>query len=101
MRQHKETIFFGLSLRQFICAAFAVGIAAASYIILGKVLSKDTASWLCILLAAPFAMAGFFSYNGMTFEQFIWAFIKSEFLCAGERPFISENLFYGKDEAID
>lgn len=78
-----------------------MSIAAASYILLGKVLSKDTASWICILLAAPFAMAGFFSYNGMSFEQFIWAFIKSEFLCAGERPFISENLFYGKDEAID
>ena len=64
-------------------------------------LSKDTASWLCILMAAPFAMAGFFTYNGMNFEQFVWAFIKSEILCAGERPFISENLFYGKDDALD
>ena len=88
-------------MRQFICSAFAVGIAAVSYILLGKVLSKDTASWLCILMAAPFAMAGFFTYNGMTFEQFLWAVIKSEFLCAGERPFISENLFYGKDDALD
>ena len=88
-------------MRQFICSAFAVGIATVSYILLGKVLSKDTAGWLCILLAAPFAVAGFFTYNGMTFEQFLWAFIKSEFLCAGERPFISENIFYGKDDALD
>ena len=28
VRQHKETIFFGLSARQFLCAAAAVGIAA-------------------------------------------------------------------------
>ena len=101
VRQHKESIFFGLSLRQFICSILAVAIAAGVYLGLGKVVSKDSASWLCILLAAPMAMAGFFSYNGLNFEQFIWAFIKSEFLCAGERPYISQNLFYGKDDAID
>lgn len=88
-------------MRQFICSVFAVAIAAVTYVFLGKAMSKDTAGWLCILLAAPFAMAGFFTYNGMTFEQFLWAFIKSEFLCAGERPFISENIFYGKDDALD
>ena len=101
VRQHKESIFFGLSLRQFICSVLAVAIAAGVYLGLGKVVSKDSASWLCILLAAPMAMAGFFSYNGLNFEHFIWAFIKSEFLCAGERPYISQNLFYGKDDAID
>ena len=101
VRQHKESIFFGLSLRQFVCSVLAVAIAAGVYLGLGKVVSKDSASWLCILLAAPMAMAGFFSYNGLNFEQFIWAFIKSEFLCAGERPYISQNLFYGKDDAID
>ena len=101
VRQHKESIFFGLSLRQFVCSILAVAIAAGVYLGLGKVVSKDSASWLCILLAAPMAMAGFFSYNGLNFEQFIWAFIKSEFLCAGERPYISQNLFYGKDDAID
>ena len=93
VRQHKESIFFGLSLRQFICSVLAVAIAAGVYLGLGKVVSKDSASWLCILLAVPMAMAGFFSYNGLNFEQFIWAFIKSEFLCAGERPYISQNLF--------
>jgi len=88
-------------MRQFICSVFAVAIAAVTYVLLGKAMSKDTASWLCIIMAAPMAMAGFFTYNGMTFEQFLWAFIKSEFLCAGDRPFISENIFYGKDDALD
>ena len=36
----------------------------------------------------------FFSYNGMTLEQFAWAFIKSEILCTGERRFISKNFHY-------
>ena len=39
-------------------------------------------------------MAGFFSYNGMNFEQFLWAAIKSEVLYAGERRYIAENIYY-------
>lgn len=94
IRQHKESIFFGLSARQFFCALSAVGIAVAAYLLLGPALGKETASWVCILAAAPVAVAGFFSYNGLTLEQFAWAFIKSEILCAGERRFVSENFYY-------
>lgn len=93
VRQHKETIFFGLSTRQFVCAVLAVGAAVGVYLGLQGVLGKDTASWLCILAAAPLAAAGFFQYNGLTFEQFAWAFIKSQILCAGPRVFRSENLY--------
>ena len=102
VRQHKETIFFGLSTRQFFCAMAAVGIAVAVY--LGPVLVQETASWLCVLTAAPMAVAGFFSYNGLTLEQFAWAFLKSELLCAGGRRFVSENFYYnmlGRKEADD
>ena len=94
VRQHKETIFFGLSARQFFCAISAVGLAVGVYLGLGPVIGKETASWLCILAAAPIALAGFFNYNGMTLEQFAWAFLKSEFLCAGERRFVSKNFYY-------
>ena len=104
VRRHKETIFFGLSARQFICALLAVGIAAGVYLGLGQIAGKETASWLCILCAVPPATAGFFSYNGMTLEQFIWAFLKSEILCAGPRAFKAENLYYillGRKERND
>ena len=82
IRAHRETIFFGLSARQFICAVLAVGLAAGIYLGLGGIIGKEAASWLCLLAAAPVAIAGFFHYNGMTLEQFWWAFIKSE-ICAG------------------
>ena len=94
VRQHKETIFFGLSARQFFCAIAAVGLAVGVYLGLSPALGKETASWLCILAAAPVALAGFFRYNAMTLEQFAWAFLKSEVLCAGERRFVSENIHY-------
>ena len=71
-----------------------MGLAVGVYLGLGPIIGKETASWLCILAAAPVALAGFFNYNGMTLEQFAWAFLKSEFLCAGERRFISKNIYY-------
>jgi len=91
IRQYKESIFFGLSARQFFCSLAALFIAAGIYLGLGRVIGRETASWLCIVLAAPFAAAGFFSYNGLSFEQFLWAVVKSELLLAGERKYISEN----------
>lgn len=104
VRQHRETIFFGLSARQFLCALFAVGIAVAVYLGLGETMGKETASWACILAAAPMAAAGFFTYNGLTLEQFAWAFLKSEILCAGNRVFKAENIYYkalGRKERED
>ena len=94
VRSHKETIFFGLSARQFFCSALAVGTAAGVYLGLGPILGKEPASWLCMILAAPLAMAGFFSYNGMKLEQFAWAVVKSQVLKAGVRMFVSENFLY-------
>ena len=81
-----------------------MGIAVAVYLGLGPAIGKETASWLCVLAAAPVAVAGFFSYNGLTLEQFAWAFIKSEILCARGRRFVSENFYYtmlGRKEAAD
>ena len=51
IRSHKESIFFGLSLRQFICALGAVAAAAAVYLALTPAVGKETAGWLCILAA--------------------------------------------------
>ena len=33
-------------------------------------------------------------YNGMTFEQFLWAVIKTEYLCYGGRKYISDSAYY-------
>lgn len=93
VRQHKETIFFGLSARQFVCTVLAVGVAVGVYFLLKNLIGQENASWACIVAAAPVAVTGFFHYNGLTFEQFLWAYIKSQFLCAGPRTFQSENIY--------
>ena len=94
IKDYHESLFFGLSMRQFICSVAAVGAAIGIYFGLSKVLDKETVSWLCIVCAAPLAAAGFFKYNGMNFEEFVVAFVYSEFLCSGVRTYQSENYLY-------
>ena len=94
IKDYHESLFFGLSMRQFICSVAAVGAAVGMYFGLRNVLDKETVSWLCIVCAAPLAAAGFFKYNGMNFEQFVVAFVYSEFICSGVRTYQSDNYLY-------
>ena len=94
IKDYHESLFMGLSMRQFMCSLGAVGAAVGIYFGLSNVLDKETVSWLCIVCAAPLAAAGFFNYNGMNFEQFVIAYIYSEFICSGVRTYQSENYIY-------
>ena len=94
IRDYSETIFFGLTLRQFVFSALACGVAVGLYFLLRPLLSMETLSWLCILAAAPFAVMGFVKYNGMTAEKLIWAWVKSEFLTPKVLIYKPKNLYY-------
>ena len=93
IRAYRETLFFGLSVRQFVCSVLAVGVAVALYFSLSHVLDRETVSWVCIVGAAPVAAAGFFQYNGLTLERFLWAWLKSEVIMAGKRVWKAENYY--------
>lgn len=94
IRNYTESMFFGLSLRQFIFSVLACGVAAGLFFLLRPYFGTETLSWVCILGASPFAMMGFVKYNGMTAEQFVWAWIKSEFLMPKKLMFLPDNLYY-------
>ena len=94
IRDYKESVFFGLSMRQFIFSLFSCGIAVLLYFALRKHLGLETLSWICILGAIPFAVLGFVRYNGMNAEQFIIAWIKSEILMPRVLLFKPENMYY-------
>ena len=94
IRNYTESMFFGLSLRQFIFSVFACGVAVGLYFLLRPRFGTETLSWVCILGAFPFAAMGFIKYNGMTAEQFAWAWIKSEFLMPKKLMFLPDNLYY-------
>ena len=94
IRNYTESMFFGLSLRQFIFSVIACGVAVGLYFLLRPYVGTETVSWVCILGAAPFAALGFVKYNGMTAEKAIYACIKSEFLMPKKLVFHSTNVYY-------
>ena len=77
---YKETVFFGLTLRQCVCSVLAIVIAVVLYFTLKPYLGSELLSWVCMLGAAPFAAMGFFHYHGMTAEQFAANFIRTVIL---------------------
>lgn len=94
IRDYTESMFFGLSLRQFFFSLVACGVAVGLYFLLRPHVGMETVSWMCVLGAAPFAALGFVKYHGMTAEQFLWAWIKSEFLIPKRLVFRPENMYY-------
>ena len=72
VRNYQESLFFGLSLRQFLFALLAVLVALAVYFCLHPVLGTGEIGWVCILAAFPFALGGFFTYNGMTLSHGVY-----------------------------
>ena len=93
MRNYQESLFFGLSLRQLVFALLAVGVAVGVYFALRGLLGTGEIGWVCILAAFPFAIAGFFQYNGMTFERFVLAILCSQLLTPARLAYQSDNLY--------
>ena len=100
IRQYSESIFFGLSMRQFIFSILACLVAVGLYFILRPYFGIETLSWMCILGAAPFAILGFVKYNGMTAEQFLVAWFRSKFLMPSHFVFKSDNYYAIKYKPI-
>lgn len=87
-------MFFGLSLRQFVFSLLAIGVAIGLYFFLKPYVGVETVSWMCILGAAPFAALGFVSYHGMTAEQFLWTWLRSEAIEPKRLYCKPTNLYY-------
>lgn len=94
IREYTESLFFGLSLRQFFFSVLAVLVAIGLYFGLRGRFGVETLSWMCILGAAPCAALGFIHYHGMTAEQLLWTYVKSEFLMPRRLVFHATNIYY-------
>ena len=64
IQRYQESILFGLSLRQMVFALLAIGVAVGAYFGLKPLIGAAEVGWVCMLAAFPFAMCGFFTYNG-------------------------------------
>lgn len=100
--QSPET-FKGGDIWSIVCSIHgALQAAVLLYFVLKPYVGTETVSWMCILGAAPFAAMGFVNYNGMTAEQFVWAWLRSEMLEPKQIKFEPVNIYYeALKDAID
>ena len=100
IKDYKESMFFGLSLRQFFFSAIAMVVAVGIYFGLRNYFNTETVSWMCILGAAPFAVLGFVNYHGLNAEQFAWVWFKSEILERGASLCKPTTVYYEYSKPI-
>lgn len=97
IREYKEKIFLGMTVRQIICNTCAIAVCVPTYIYGKEYLGKELISWLVIILGLCIGMMGYYNYNGMTFEKFLVAVYKF-YTYPIKRKYISINPL---DRAID
>lgn len=92
IKNYREKLFFGLTLRQCLCAGAALLICVPLYIFGNRILPQEAVSWVVILVAVPLMLVGFFRYNDMMFEQFAVEFMFHNF-APQKRIYSYEPLF--------
>lgn len=93
IREYREKLFFGLNLRQTITTILAIAICVPVYLFGQKHISSDVLSWITIGIAVPLMLIGYFKFNQMPFEQFIWAWFKMQWN-PQKRPFQYLPIFW-------
>lgn len=91
--QYEGSLFFGLTLRQFLFSVLAVAVAVGAFLLCKPLLGTETASWICMVAALPFALLGFVRYNGMTADQFVKVWVRSEILFPKVLVYRGSNLY--------
>lgn len=94
IRNYTESIVLGLTLRQCFFSILACIVAVIEYFIFIDVLGLEVTSWLCIVVAIPFAALGFVSYQGMNFERILINVWRSFLMSHRQFTFKPYNLYY-------
>ena len=92
IKEYKENMFFGLTLRQFIFSVLGCAVAVVLYFALKDKLGLEVATWVCVLGVAPFAALGFLKYNGMPAEQVFIAWARTKWI--NPRKYLSQPSSY-------
>ena len=94
IREYKEQFFFGLNLRQLICAVLMILLAVGTFLIGHKFIRTDILMYIIVIESAPLAAVGFLKYNGMGFEKIAVKML--DFYFSNQR----RKLIYQPEEAV-
>ena len=72
---YKETVFWGMTLSQFVFAIFACSAALGMYFLFRKHMGTELLSWICMFVASPFVAFGFIRVHDMSLWDFIWVWL--------------------------
>ncbi|MBQ7266152.1 MAG: PrgI family protein [Firmicutes bacterium] len=78
IKDYKESIVAGLSIRQLVCGAFALGCGVPTFLLLRNI-NNDIATYTTMAIVTPAFCVGFIKKGGYTFEKFIAIKIKAMF----------------------
>ena len=76
IKEYKEKIIFGLSLRQLVSVLIGGIVCLSTYFLLKPICGSNIASDIIILEAMPIFAFGFIKVRNLNFEEFIKIFLK-------------------------
>ena len=94
IREYSEHMFFGLTMRQTGFAAAGIAVSVAIYFLAKPILGLEVTTWLCVFAVVPFAVMGFIRINGLSAEQYAWAYFRTNFIVPRKLPCRPESLYY-------
>ncbi|MHB8130235.1 MAG: PrgI family protein [Mobilitalea sp.] len=69
IEQYKESVVFGLTAKQLIYSFVSVGIGGGLVLLLYQYIGLTASAYVAIPVVAPIALGGFYTYNGMNFNE--------------------------------
>lgn len=80
IQEYKSKLIFGLSVRQIASIGAALMICVPVGVLGHGHISDDILPWIIMLLAAPCIACGFFTIQGMNFEDYMKCILEYTFL---------------------
>ena len=69
--RYQESVALGLTARQLIFSAASVAVGGGLVLLLYRYIGLTASAYVAIPCVAPIAMQGFYSYNGMSFYEYM------------------------------
>ena len=69
IEQYKESVILGLTAKQLIYSLLSVVIGGGLVLLLYQYIGLTSSAYVAIPVVAPIALGGFYSYNGMSFNE--------------------------------
>ena len=68
---YQETVVMGLTAKQLIYSIASVAVGGGLILLLYKYIGLTGAAYVAIPCVAPIALGGFYSFNGMSFYEYM------------------------------